>query len=84
MYGDTENQKLQGPTVIEGFPYVFFFKKLKNIFLEFLVKISSLYLEKWLSYWYRYKVRHSSSSSDYTVQTQSSRAQEIEFVMLHS
>ena len=49
MYGDTENQKLQGPTVIEGFPYVFFFK-LKNIFLEFLVKISSLYLEKWLSY----------------------------------
>ena len=48
---------------------------LSKIFLEFLVNISSLQLEKWLSYWAWYEVGHIvvqyqySSSSDYTVQT---------------
>ena len=50
----------------------FAFKKI-DFFLEFLVKISSLFLKKWHSYWTRYKRGHLvyiyMSPSDYTVQT---------------
>ena len=44
---------------LEFFFLEFFFSRIfSRIFLEFLVKISSLQLKKWLSYWARYERGH--------------------------